>query len=50
MCDERTAFDNDAYLSAKELTRRQFGAGSAGAGTLPARVSCWLVLVRNVLE
>ncbi|MXY68105.1 MAG: dienelactone hydrolase family protein [Acidobacteriia bacterium] len=32
MCDERTAFDNDAYLSAKELTRRQFGAGSAGAG------------------
>ncbi len=32
MCDEMTASDNEKYLSAKEMTRRQFGAGSAGAG------------------
>ena len=32
MCDEGTVADNRAYLSARELTRRQFGAGSAGAG------------------
>ncbi|MYB51985.1 MAG: dienelactone hydrolase family protein [Acidobacteriia bacterium] len=32
MCDEMTVADNDAYLSAKEMTRRQFGAGSAGVG------------------
>ena len=32
MCDERTVVDNDEYLSAKEMTRRQFGAESAGAG------------------
>ena len=32
MCDERTVVDNDEYLSAKEMTRRQFGAEAAGAG------------------
>ena len=32
MCDERTVVDKDEYLSAKEMTRRQFGAESAGAG------------------
>ena len=32
MCDEMTIVDNEEYLSAREMTRRQFGAGSAGAG------------------
>ena len=32
MCDERTDADNTRYLSAQRLTRRQFGAVSAGAG------------------
>lgn len=32
MCDERTDAENTAYLSAPTLTRRQFGAVSAGAG------------------
>ena len=32
MCDERTATDTTEYLRAKKLTRRQFGAVSAGAG------------------
>ena len=32
MCDERTNADNTTYLSAKRLTRREFGAVSAGAG------------------
>ena len=32
MCDERTAVDTDEYLRAKKLTRREFGAVSAGAG------------------
>ncbi len=32
MCDERTDADNTTYLSAKRLTRREFGAVSAGAG------------------
>ena len=32
MCDERTVSDTTKYLRAKELTRRQFGAVSAGAG------------------
>ena len=32
MCDERTDADNATYLSAKRLTRREFGAVSAGAG------------------
>ena len=32
MCDERTVADNTEYLKARELTRRQFGAVSAGAG------------------
>jgi carboxymethylenebutenolidase len=32
MCDDGTAADNDDYLSSKKLTRRQFGAVSAGAG------------------
>lgn len=32
MCDERTVADNKEYLRAKKLTRRQFGAVSAGAG------------------
>ena len=31
MCDERTDADNTEYLRAKRLTRRQFGAVSAGA-------------------
>ena len=32
MCDDRTTTDNIEYLNAKKLTRRQFGAVSAGAG------------------
>ena len=32
MCDERTNADNTTYLNAKRLTRREFGAVSAGAG------------------
>ena len=32
MCDERTDADNTKYLRAREMTRRQFGAVSAGAG------------------
>ena len=32
MCDERTAVDTVEYLRAKKLTRREFGAVSAGAG------------------
>ena len=32
MCDDRTDADNKEYLRAKGLTRRQFGAVSAGAG------------------
>ena len=32
MCDDRTVADNTEYLSATKLTRRQFGAVSAGAG------------------
>lgn len=32
MCDERTDAENSDYLRAKRLTRRQFGAVSAGAG------------------
>jgi carboxymethylenebutenolidase len=32
MCDERTTADNEKYLKANRLTRREFGAVSAGAG------------------
>ncbi len=32
MCDDRTDADNNKYLYGKNLTRRQFGAVSAGAG------------------
>ncbi len=32
MCDELTAFDSERYLKAKGVTRRQFGAASAGVG------------------
>ena len=32
MCDDRTHADNNKYLYGKKLTRRQFGAVSAGAG------------------
>ena len=32
MCDDRTVSDNNDYLRAKKLTRRQFGVVSAGAG------------------
>ena len=32
MCDERTTADNEKYLRANKLTRREFGAVSAGAG------------------
>ena len=32
MCDDRTVADNNDYLRAKKLTRRQFGVVSAGAG------------------
>jgi carboxymethylenebutenolidase len=32
MCDDGTVADNSQYLKAKKLTRRQFGAMSAGAG------------------
>lgn len=32
MCDERTESQNTSYLQKKKITRRQFGAVSAGAG------------------
>ena len=32
MCDDRTVADNYEYLRGKKLTRREFGALSAGAG------------------
>lgn len=32
MCDDRTVADNTQYLRGNKLTRRQFGAVSAGAG------------------
>ena len=32
MCDDQTVTDNNDYLRSKKLTRRQFGAVSAGAG------------------
>jgi carboxymethylenebutenolidase len=32
MCDDDTVADNNEYLRAKNLTRRQFGAVTAGAG------------------
>ena len=32
MCDDQTVADNNAYLRSKALTRRQFGAVTAGAG------------------
>tara|TARA_B100001123_G_scaffold417701_1_gene520787 strand:+ start:3155 stop:4021 length:867 start_codon:yes stop_codon:yes gene_type:complete len=32
MCDERTEAENTSYLEKKKMTRRQFGAVSAGAG------------------
>ena len=32
MCDERTEAENTSYLQKKNMTRRQFGAVSAGAG------------------
>ena len=32
MCDDRTVVDNTQYLRGNKLTRRQFGAVSAGAG------------------
>ena len=32
MCDEMTVIENNEYLRAKEMTRRQFGSRSAGAG------------------
>ena len=32
MCDDRTDADNNKYLDVKKLTRRQFGAASAGVG------------------
>jgi carboxymethylenebutenolidase len=32
MCDDGTTADNEEYLLAKKLTRRQFGAVTAGAG------------------
>ena len=32
MCDDRTVADNNEYLGSKKLTRRQFGAVSAGVG------------------
>ena len=32
MCDERTDADSAKYQHAREMTRRQFGAVSAGAG------------------
>ncbi len=32
MCDDRTVADNNEYLRSRKLTRRQFGAVSAGVG------------------
>lgn len=33
MCDERTTADNEKYMRANKLTRREFGAVSAEQGS-----------------
>jgi carboxymethylenebutenolidase len=51
MCDDQTLADNDAYLRAKKLTRREFGLVSAGAGLamlLPRAANARQVLESNV--
>ena len=51
MCDDRTVADNNEYLRAKKLTRRQFGVVSAGAGLatlLPRAANAQAVSEANV--
>ena len=51
MCDDRTVADNKEYLSAKKLTRRQFGVVSAGAGLamfLPRAANAQAVTQSNI--
>ena len=52
MCDDRTMTDNIEFLNAKRLTRRQFGAVSAGAGlsVLLPRVSNAQAVTESDLE
>jgi carboxymethylenebutenolidase len=51
MCDDRTLSDNKEYLRTKKLTRRQFGAVSAGAGFamfLPRTANAQAVTQANI--
>ena len=51
MCDDRTVADNNEYLRAKKLTRRQFGVVSVGAGLamlLPRAANAQAVSEANV--
>ena len=51
MCDDRTVADNNEYLRAKKLTRRQFWVVSAGAGLamlLPRTANAQAVSEANV--
>ncbi len=51
MCDDRTDADNNKYLYGKNLTRRKFGAVSAGAGLamfLPRAANAQVVAEANI--
>ncbi len=51
MCDDQTVADNHEYLRAKKLTRREFGALSAGAGLamfLPRAANAQVVSEANI--
>jgi carboxymethylenebutenolidase len=51
MCDDRTVADNNEYLRGKKLTRREFGALSAGAGLsmlLPRAANAQVVSEANI--
>ena len=51
MCDDQTVADNNEHLSAKKLTRREFGVVSAGAGLamlLPRAANAQVVSESNI--
>jgi carboxymethylenebutenolidase len=51
MCDDRTESENQSYLSGRKLTRREFGAMSAGMGLamfFPRRADALQVMEANV--
>jgi carboxymethylenebutenolidase len=51
MCDDRTLSDNESYLRGKKLTRREFGAVTAGAGLamfFPRAANAQQVMEANV--